>query len=132
MTKQMAHAASLLAEGKDVNFIIHVCFDLLAADGVSEDPKKVYNAKKRLKAWQNDAVFQSYYRDLIRSVMMPAYSRAVNRLNTQIDDPNQWIAQGAAREVITRFGPDIMGQSDQTVTVKIEGMPDLGVPDQDE
>lgn len=132
MTKQMAQAAQLLADGRDTDFIIHACFDLLAADGVSEDAEKVRRAKAKLREWQRHPVFQDHYRQIIRSVMFPAYSRAVNRLNTQIDDPNQWIAQGAAREVITRFGPDLMGQSDTTITIKVEGMPELGVPDQDE
>ena len=60
---------------------------------------------------------------------MPSYGRALARIDQQIDDSNPWIAQGAAREVLQRYGPAIMGEDDQTVTVKIEGMPEIGTPD---
>jgi len=38
----------------------------------------------------------------------------------------------AANDILSRFLPNIMGENDKQVVVKVEGMPTLGTPDADD
>ena len=95
-----------------------------------KDERKKRNALKTLRLWKKKPEFTELYRALLREMAMPAYGKALNRITKQIDDPNPWIAQGAAREALTRFGPAIMGENENEITIKVEGMPVLGMPGQ--
>ena len=125
ITAQQAQAARLMAEGKRAGEIVLILF------GVTQESDR--NAYRRgmakLRKWQALPGFAECYRAIVREIAMPSYGRALARIDQQIDDSNPWIAQGAAREVLQRYGPAIMGEDDQTVTVKIEGMPEIGTPD---
>lgn len=125
LTAPQAQAARLMAEGKRAGEIVLILF------GVTQESDR--NAYRRgmakLRKWQALPGFAECYRAIVREIAMPSYGRALARIDQQIDDSNPWIAQGAAREVLQRYGPAIMGEDDQTVTVKIEGMPEIGTPD---
>lgn len=45
-----------------------------------------------------------------------------------MDDSNAWLANKAANDVLTRFGPAIMGEDDKQIVVQVQGMPELGEP----
>lgn len=124
LNAKQAQAARLMAEGKSVGEIVLILY------GVTRDSNRAAYDKgcRTLRKWQALPGFADCYRAIVREIAMPSYGRALNRIDKQIDDPNPWIAQGAAREVLTRFGPAIMGEDDKSITVKVEGMPVLGVP----
>ena len=125
ITAQQAQAARLMAEGRRAGEIVLILF------GVTQesDGGAYRRGMAKLRKWQALPGFAECDRAIEREIAMPSYGRALARIDKQIDDANPWIAQGAAREVLQRYGPAIMGEDDQTVTVKIEGMPEIGTPD---
>ena len=132
LNARQATAARLMAEGHklDTNFVQACGFDIRKEDNPAEVSEYKYlKARKVIYGWMRLPGFAECYRAIVREIVMPSYGRALNRIDQQIDDANPWIAQGAAREVLQRYGPAIMGEDDQTVTVKIEGMPEIGTPD---
>ncbi len=128
LNAKQAQAARLMAEGKTTGEIVLILYGV-----TRESDRLAYDRGCRtLRKWQAAPGFADCYRAIVREIAMPSYGRALNRIDKQIDDPNPWIAQGAAREVLTRFGPAIMGEDDKSITVKVEGMPVLGVPGEQE
>ena len=69
----------------------------------------------------------------MKSAVKTSFTKAVKRLDKQIDSENDWIAQGAAREIVGRYGAAVMGDDQQEITIHITGgLPALGMPKQTE
>lgn len=124
MTAQMLQAAQLLADGHDLKDIVTVLWGV-----TKEGDRAAYErGYRKLRKWQADPKWQELYQKQLKSSVAPLVGRAVRKIGEQIDHSNPWIAQGAAREVLSRFGAAAMGDEDKSVTVRVEGMPTLGVP----
>ena len=66
----------------------------------------------------------------MKDVIKRSFGKAVNRLEKQIDSENDWIAQGASREIVGRYGASVMGEDKQEITIHITGgMTAVGMPD---
>ena len=126
--RQWALAASLLASGNDINEIVPIVFNVRTETG-GKDEKKVKRGRAKIREWMKDPRFKECYRECINELTIPLFGSAVKKLASQIDDTNQWLANKACNDIISRFGDAIMGTSDKEVTVRIEGMPAIGVPD---
>lgn len=125
LTKPQTMAAQLLADGKTEDDVLLALYGTL-------DSKAKTQKRRILRKWMSDPKFAECYRAVVGQLAMPAYGKALYRITAQIDDSNPWVAQGAAREVLTRFGTAIMGSEDKEVVVRIEGAPVLGVPIDDD
>lgn len=129
MGKKHMLAARMLADGYSVADIAAVLWNVATPDG-GVDKKKLASACEQVRRWRRRPEFAEVYRDVLREMTEPACGKAVKRITEQIDDDNPWIAQNAAREVLTRFLPIVMGEDDKTITIKVEGMPELGTPEE--
>lgn len=130
---KQAQAARLLAEGNGTKEIAKILFDCTRADNpMLEDPRKVRNGMDKVRKWMHDPNFQEAYRAIVKEAVMPDYARAVGVLSKQLNEQNGWLANKAANDILTRFGPIIMGEEDKAVTVRIEGMPTIGTPESQE
>lgn len=66
----------------------------------------------------------------MKQVLKRSFGKAVNRLEKQIESENEWIAQGASREIVGRYGASVMGEDKQEITLHITGyVPNPGMPD---
>ena len=88
------------------------------------------NAKARLRNLRKDEKFQEYYRSLVTEWSVHHVGKAYNKLVEQIDSDQPWLANKAANDVITQSKAMLTGMDDGTVVVKVEGMPELGTPDE--
>ena len=132
LNAKQAQAARLMAEGKTDDEIILILFGgVVGENGEARPmtPAEKGKATKTLRKWAQLPGFADCYRAIVREIALPSYGRAIQRITKQIDDGNPWVAQGAAREVLARFGPVVMGTEDREIIVKVEGMPDIGMPD---
>lgn len=133
ITAQMAMAARLMAEGHSLRDIATTLFDCVTDDGhQATDEAKVRRAVKKLRKWQENENFKDCYRAIIRELAMPAYGKAFATVQKQMDDSNAWLANKAANDVLSRFGPAIMGEEDKQIVVQVQGMPELGEPSDDD
>lgn len=127
ITAQAMQAAQLMADGHKIKDIITAIWGCT----YEGDRAAWQRGRRQLAKWQSDPAWMAHYQELVRASITPLVGRAINRIDQQIDDSNPWIAQGAAREVLSRFGARAMGEEDKSVTVRVEGMPTLGVPGAD-
>ena len=96
---------------------------------VGEDEKKIRNGKSRLRNLRKNEVFQDYYRSIITEWSVHHVGKALLKIASQMDNDNPWLANKAANDVITQSKPLISGDEDNTLVVKVEGMPELGEPE---
>lgn len=116
MTRAMADAAGLLAAGMKTK----------------EIAKELDLKESTILTWMKREDFESYFRALLNSSGRMRYARALKVLEKQLDDKNPWVAQGAARDLATRFEKAVTGIDNNKITVTLEGIPELGTPDNEE
>lgn len=87
-------------------------------------------AKQRLRNLRKDERFQEYYRSIITEWSVHNVGKALNKLSQQIDSEKEWLANKAANDVIQQSKALITGADDNSVIIKVEGMPELGVPEE--
>lgn len=94
------------------------------------EPNQIRAAKQRLRNLRANEKFQEFYRTLISEWSIHHVGKAYNKLVEQIDSNQPWLANKAANDVIQHSRQMVSGADDGTVVVKVEGMPELGVPDE--
>lgn len=125
LTKTQALACSLMAEGYSENDIVIAIF------GMTKEEDKEGFLKKRalIRRWSKDPKFTELYKETIRAIAMPSYGKALRKMNEQVDHENPFVAQNAARDILTRYNSALFGEDKSDLVIRIEGMPDLGTPD---
>lgn len=93
-----------------------------------DDKRKIENGKKRLRYLRRNEKFQEYYRTIITEWSVHNVGRALQKLAAQIDDPSPWLANKAANDILNQSKKMITGNDENTINVKVEGMPELGEP----
>ena len=97
-----------------------------------DDIKAIRNAKQRLQRLRKTERFIEYYKSIVTEFHVHNYGKAIHKLSEQIDSENEWLANKAANDVIAQCKKAAIGEDENTVTIKFEGMPELGRPDQEE
>lgn len=129
LNARQAQVCRLEAEGCTIPEV------MLAVFGIPESERgtaKWNTALKKMQAMRRLPGYGEMYQDIVRSAAYPEYGYAMKKIMSQIDDPNGWLAQNAAREVLNRTSPIIFGKEDNSVVVRFEGMPEIGVPETDD
>lgn len=90
-------------------------------------------AQCTMSRWRHREDAQAIWDDEMKARVRRCVPRAVGRLELQIDDDNGWIANKAANDVVNLAKTTGIFQSEEkAVSVRFEGMPDIGSPDQEE
>lgn len=131
LTTREVEAARMLATGQEFDVVARTLYAGTGIDELSESGRKVRmtKARKKLRAVLDNPNFQEMYKQILREYVMPSYGRAMLKIRDQIDDPNAWLANKAANDILTRFGTMVMGEESKEIVVKIEGLPTIGAPD---
>lgn len=127
ITKKQALFARMLAEGHSKNDIITIIW---GSDATKNGSRARRRALREWQDWCSNEDIRKCYQTIISAEMVCCVSRAVSRLSKQIDDSNAWVAQNAAREILTRYGASVIGTDDaSTVRIVLDNMPELGEPE---
>lgn len=113
LTPKMISAAKLLATGR------------LDYDDIG---KKVGCCGQTVRNWAKRPDFMDVFRAAIGDDMRRSVARAYAKLSQQIDAPDGWLAQGAAREVLNRAAARVMGEDTAQRLVVSFGDIQLGTP----
>ena len=97
-----------------------------------DDPRVYHNMECRLSDWRKHPKYAERWKEVVRQYDYSDYTRARRTLRRSMDDSDKWLAMQSAVNVMNTSGKRIFGEEENTVTVKIEGLPDIGSPDQDE
>lgn len=92
-----------------------------------------YDKKRRkVKATMRKPGFAEAFHELIREQANEDVVKCLKRLRDQRDNEEGWLANKATNDLLNRMWSVVMGNTDNAVTIKIEGMPQLGTPDSEE
>jgi hypothetical protein len=105
--------------------------EVFGLDVATSDPRLVQNADVQMSRWRRKPWYDDIWKDEIRRISIAMSSEALKKIKSQIRDDNGWLANKAANDSLTFAKPLIWGEDDKALTVKIEGMPELGSPDGD-
>ena len=124
------NVATLMFQGHTNEEIIDILWP-----GLPENKRKY--KKKMLTELVKNEDFQEYYRGKINAWSVQNVGAALNKLAQQMkcdeSDPSlkaKWMANKAANDVLQYSKGIITGADDNTMVVKIEGMPELGEPEE--
>ena len=95
----------------------------------AETKNQIDSRRNRLRKLRRNEKFQEYYRTLVTEWSIHHVGRALQKLSEQIDSNQPWLANKAANDVLLQSKALTAGMDDGTVVVKVEGMPELGTPD---
>ena len=124
LNAKQAMACRLLAEGNTEEEVMGAFFGIGENSTYGEKQK----ARKTLHKWMREPGFQECFRAIVKEVAFTSYGSAVARIRQQVNDPNGWLANKAANDVLTRFGPTVMGEESREIKIVVEGALELGAP----
>lgn len=104
---------------------------MLRLDGLSlrQVAERLGVSHSCVRDWYLREDVNEYYSEQLKTRVHRMFNKASNRIEQQIDDENQWIAQNAARDVIAKYSGMVMGEDKQEITVHLlGGLPDVGMP----
>jgi hypothetical protein len=117
-------AAQMMAKGCTEKEVLRDLYKITEDTPIGDRNK----ATRKLHKLMGDPKFQECFRTIVTQATMPSIGKASSKIIEQIDNENAWLANKAANDVLTRFWPTVMGDDSKQITVKIEGMPDMGEP----
>jgi len=108
----------------------HTNDDIIRAVWPKTKPSSFTYKRKMLRDLLKDETFMEYYRSIITEWTVHSTGPALKKLRSQLDSEKEWLANKAANDIINQSKMVITGADDNTVVVKLEGMPELGSPNE--
>jgi len=131
MTAQMENVIRAEARGEPHKEILEKYFGITD----ESDPKKRHNVQCKMSDWRKRPDYKAIWEDELSIRVRRRVPGAISRLDQQIDNENDWVANKASNDYIAlakSLGIIRSEAENATIKVQIEGMPDLGSPDQEE
>ena len=98
----------------------------------SMDDPKVHAADLKMCRWRKHPMFDTIWKDEVRKQDYGDYITARQVLRKSMkNEKDGWLAMNASVNVLNQANKRIFGADENTVTVQIQGMPDIGSPDDD-
>lgn len=96
----------------------------------SMDDPKVHAADLKMSRWRKHPMFDTIWKDEVRKQDYGDYVTARQVLRKSMkNEKDGWLAMNASVNVLNQANKRIFGADENTVTVQIQGMPDIGSPD---
>ena len=96
-----------------------------------DDPKLYHSKESTLSVWRKHPKYDEVWKDEVRKQDYGDYTIARNTLRRSMTKGDDWLAMQAAVNVMNQSGKRIFGAEENAVTVRIEGLPEIGSPDDD-
>lgn len=96
------------------------------------DPKTLHNADCMIYRWRRHPDYDQVWRETVARQDYADYIKSRNTLRKAMNADNPWLAMQAAVNVMNTSSKRIYGAEENTVSVQVSGLPDLGEPDQDD
>ena len=99
--------------------------------GLQKGDEGYHSYECRLSRWSKHPKYEEVWKDEVRKQDYGDYALArVTLRRSMKDQSDKWLAMQSAVNVMNNSGKRIFGAEENAVTVRIEGRPDLGSPDQ--
>jgi hypothetical protein len=121
-------ACQMLAQGATEAEVMMALWNF---DYKSANSSDRHTYTKKLHSIMRKPEFAEAYKSIVRNAVYSPYGKAMNRIANQIDSKNEWVANKAANDFLTRFGHHIDGTDSKEVVIRVEGAPVLGTPQEE-
>ena len=118
------------AQGKSRPEILMEIYGLDVKNLDPENLRQIKCADVQMSRWRKLPEFESIWKDEVKSILYGCTSEAIQVIKGQLkagDTP--WLQNKAANDLLAYGKQQIYGDEQRTVHVQVEGMPDLGSPD---
>lgn len=117
------------ARGEPADDILREFFGL---DPDNCDPKEKNRAYQQMYRWRHRPDADAIWQDELKATVKRRVPAAINRLLAQVNSNTEWLANKAANDIMTLAGRTGVVRNEETaMQIKIEGMPEIGSPDDD-
>lgn len=97
----------------------------------SDDPKAYHNLECKLSRWRKHPKYMETWKDEISNVSVKLMNKGLGKILHQMDANEPWLANKAANDGVNFAKSRIFADEDRMVTVHVEGLPDIGSPEDD-
>lgn len=109
--------------------IMKAVFDL---DIDTAPANEIHNADCKMSRWRSLPEFEGIWKDEVKQVLYGCTSEAVKVIKKQLrSDDVPWLQNKAANDLLNYGKTQIYGDEERTVHVQIEGLPDIGSPEEE-
>lgn len=105
--------------------------EVFGVDIDNDDEKTIHNADAAMSRWRKFPCYEETWKDEVKRISYAMTSKAIRKIDQQIDNQNDWLANKAANDALNFSRPHVFGDEEKAITVKVEGMPELGTPNAD-
>lgn len=117
------------AQGKSRAEILKAIFNL---DIGSSPENEIHNADNKMSRWRKLPEFESIWKDEVKQILYGCTAEAVQVIKGQLRSDQGWLQNKAANDLLNYGKGQIYGDEERTVHVQIDGLPDIGSPDDSE
>ena len=129
MTGDMEKFVRLSAQGKTRTEILKEVFGL---DIETSPDNEIHNADNKMSRWSKHPDFEATWKDEVKQILYGCTAEAVQVIKGQLKQKDvPWLQNKAANDLLNYGKGQIYGDEERTVHVQIEGLPDIGSPDDD-
>ena len=116
------------AQGKSRREILK---EVLNIDIDTATPNQLNAADVKLCRWRKVPEFESIWKDEVKQILYGCTSEAIQTIKKQLRAGElPWLQNKAANDLLNYGKQQIYGDEERTVHVSIEGMPDIGSPEE--
>ena len=108
--------------------ILKAVFDI---DVDTAPANEIHNADCKMSRWRSLPEFEGIWKDEVNKVLYACTSEAVQVIKGQLRSDQGWLQNKAANDLLNYGKQQIYGDEERTVHVQIEGMPDIGSPEEE-
>ena len=126
MTAQQELFTRMSAQGKSRAEIMKEVFNL---DVGTASQNELHAADNKMSRWRKHPDFENTWKDEIRAILYGCTSEAIQTIRKQMREKDDWLQNKAANDLLNYGKQQIYGDEEKTVHVQIDGMPDIGSPD---
>ena len=117
----------MTARGENRKDILKACFDV---DLDTATESEIHAADCKMGRIRKRPEFEPIWKDEIKQVLLACSSEAIQVIKGQMKSKDiPWLQNKAANDLLQYGKGQIYGEEEKAITVRIEGMPDLGYPD---
>ena len=105
---------------------------LFGVDIKTATDREINNCDATMSRWRRHPLFDEIWKDEVRTQEYADYTEARRVLRQGMrQNKDGWLAMNSAVNALSNANKRLFHDEDSAVTVKIEGLPDIGSPDDD-
>jgi len=126
LTSDQERFVRMSAQGCSRAEILKAVFGL---DPETAPDNELHNADNKMSRWRKHPDFEAVWKDEVRSILYGCTSEAIQTIRRQMREKDDWLQNKAANDLLNYGKAQIYGDEERTVHVQIEGLPDIGSPE---